>query len=372
MRKIGLWLIGILFIGNIISCGANGKSPNPPAQSGQPNNSTKTGETIKFKKCSYIDKQGIGCEAFSMLIPADWKFEGGLLWRPHPAMPATGNWQVKSPNGIDELTGFPTLPFSWQPNTIGGAIFPIGSKYFGNEVQPTPTSVSDCVKKYIIPRFRPNIGNYKIISSKPVPQLTAVLQAESKLGEIQTVRIRIEYQQNGKPVEEDIYSGLVIYRFPQFTLWILDKNFSFKAEKGTLDAKYRIFETMVGSIKLNLQWFNKYSQLVEAIVKMKLQEIRNVGELSRIISQTNNEISEMRRSQYEAAQASSDRVSKTFSEYMRGTEEYYNPVEGKSVELPSGYNQVWTNNLGEYVLSNELNYNPNVGSNLHWQQIQKP
>ena len=129
---------------------------------------------------------------------------------------------------------------------------------------------------------------------------------------------------------------------------------------------------MIGSIKISIQWFNKYSQLVETIVKMKLQEIRNIGEISRIISQTNDEISEIRRSQYENSQASSDRVSKSFSEYMRGTEEYYNPAEGKSVELPSGYNQVWMNNLGEYVLSNELNYNPNVGSNLHWQEIQKP
>jgi hypothetical protein len=41
------------------------------------------------------------------------------------------------------------------------------------------------------------------------------------------------------------------------------------------------------------------------------------------------------------------------------------------VELPSGYSQVWANRSGEYVMSNNTNYNPNVGSNLGWQQLKK-
>jgi hypothetical protein len=52
-------------------------------------------------------------------------------------------------------------------------------------------------------------------------------------------------------------------------------------------------------------------------------------------------------------------------------ESYQNPFEGRSVELPSGYSHVWANRSGEYILSNSANYNPNVDSNIQWQEMKK-
>jgi hypothetical protein len=40
------------------------------------------------------------------------------------------------------------------------------------------------------------------------------------------------------------------------------------------------------------------------------------------------------------------------------------------VELPSGYNHAWSNNNGEYIVSDNPNFNPNVGSNLDWQPLE--
>jgi len=66
-----------------------------------------------------------------------------------------------------------------------------------------------------------------------------------------------------------------------------------------------------------------------------------------------------------------DRIANNFSQYIRGVVEYYNPMEQKSVELPSGYKNIWTNSSGEYILSNDVNYNPNVISNLNWQLMNR-
>ena len=66
-----------------------------------------------------------------------------------------------------------------------------------------------------------------------------------------------------------------------------------------------------------------------------------------------------------------DRLSENFSQYIRGVDEYYDPVQQKRVELPSGYNEGWVNGLGEYILSDNPNYNPNVGSNQHWERLEK-
>ena len=44
------------------------------------------GKVLRFRQYSLMDPQGIGDEAASMLIPTDWKVEGGVVWRAHPTL----------------------------------------------------------------------------------------------------------------------------------------------------------------------------------------------------------------------------------------------------------------------------------------------
>jgi hypothetical protein len=60
-----------LILALIISYGNTNK--NMPGQ--------KNEKMLKFKKLAYIDAQGTGLEAFSFLMPSDWKFEG-ITWKP--------------------------------------------------------------------------------------------------------------------------------------------------------------------------------------------------------------------------------------------------------------------------------------------------
>ncbi len=55
---------------------------------------------------------------------------------------------------------------------------------------------------------------------------------------------------------------------------------------------------------------------------------------------------------------------------MRGVDEYYNPVEQRNVELPSGYGNAWLNGNGEYIVTDSLNFNPNVELNGNWQRLE--
>jgi hypothetical protein len=103
----------------------------------------------------------------------------------------------------------------------------------------------------------------------------------------------------------------------------------------------------------------------------QMQSIRNAGELSRYIAKTNDEISAMNRQAYANQQASSDRINARFSRYVRGVESYDHPFEGRSVELPSGYREVWVSGGGEYVFSNDAGFNPNVRSTQNW-RLMKP
>lgn len=74
---------------------------------------------IRFKTFIYIDQQGTGIEAFRMLMPSDWQFEGGISWiLNNPSMPAIASFQVRNPKGREEFEVFPNQPFFWT-NSLG-------------------------------------------------------------------------------------------------------------------------------------------------------------------------------------------------------------------------------------------------------------
>jgi len=319
-----------------------------------------------------------------MLIPKDWTFEGGMKWvLDNPGMPATASVRVRNPAGNAEFEVFPNQPFFWTDNQTHRQMFPVGSRYYGNEVRP-PVGPIDALRKIVLPRFRSRASGLKVVKEEHLPELAKTVGAGANAqpgvrAAADGARIRIEYDRKGARYEEEIYGVVESYGFPiqsmfgtfTNTIWTVDYLFSFKAEKGKLDSMGTLFKTIVSSFRVNPQWYNKYTQVVEYLIKAQIRQIRSVGELSRIISQTHNEISEEMSRSFEERQAVYDRVSEKFSQQIRDVDAYYSPVEGRSVELPAGYRQAWTNNLGEIVLSEQEDFNPNIGSNQNWQKMEK-
>jgi hypothetical protein len=51
-------------------------------------------------------------------------------------------------------------------------------------------------------------------------------------------------------------------------------------------------------------------------------------------------------------------------------EGFYDPNRQDVVELPSGYGHAWANNGGEYVLTDDPNFNPNQESTQSWTEME--
>ena len=118
---------------------------------------------VKFKRYSYTDREGTGLEAFSFLMPVDWLFNGGLIWiLDNPGMPATAAFTVSNSKGAEEFEVFPNQPFFWTTNQQLLGMFPSGSRYFGNEVQPV-MNASQALQQIVLPRFRNHVGNLRVI-----------------------------------------------------------------------------------------------------------------------------------------------------------------------------------------------------------------
>jgi len=367
-------LILSLLVFLLISFSNNGcakDSKQDKKQDNQQNN-----QITKFKTFKYIDKDGIGIEAFQVLIPTDWKFDGKIYWvLDNPAMPAVSAFKISNTNGSEEIEAFPNQMYFWTTNPLIQMTKPVGSRYFGAEVRQQMDPLG-FIQNVVIPKTRNNVANLRIIEKKPTPELVKQLGAGQQTPGVTTTadagKIRVEYQLNGKLYEEVFFAvieSITFYTTPANTNWIGDYLLSFKAEKGKLDASTKTFQTIVNSFRINPQWFNKYNQLVEYLIRNQIQHIQAIGQISRMISQTSNEISDMMMESYQNRQSAYDRISENFSQTIRGVDSYYNPIEQKNIELPSGYDNAWTNSLGEYILSDNPNYNPNIESNLNWQRM---
>lgn len=324
---------------------------------------------IKFKTYNHIDKDVFKCEAFSMLIPEGWTVTGGIIWRQHATMPGAITLSVRSPDGLYELNFHPSMPYYWSNNSFSFFGPKEGSYYMGNEVRRPVSGYIQYIEQYILPKggFRS-----KIVGYRRFPELESALRSENGGGfgfsvSIDCGVVDLEYAYNGYLFEGYMTCGIVVNNMMYGkTSWIADKVISTRAPKGMKAEGDKIFNVMLNSFKFNLSWFNLYHQFVQSLTQYVMQDIYNAGLISRIISSTFNQVSDTVRRNYEAQQASNDRVFKGISESIRGVNSYYDPYKGYSVEVPVDYQYVYANPLGEYIVTDNPNYNPNVGSNLTW------
>lgn len=329
---------------------------------------------IKFKPYNYVDNKVFGCEAFSMLVPEEWVVSGGITWRQHATMPGAINISIRSSDGEYQLNLLPSKPYYWSHNPFSFLGPREGTEYMGNEVRCPVSGYLDYLEKYILPKGR---YSTRIIEARKFIELENSLRFENPGAFGTNVIIdggiaKLEYINNNIVYEGDISCGIVITNMMGGkTSWIADKLISTRAPKGRLEEGKKVFNIILKSFKFNLRWFNMYHQLVQYLTQYVMQDIYNAGVISEIIRTTFDQVSDTVRRSYEAQQATNDRVFRGISEGVRGVNSYYDPYKGNSVEIPIDYSYVYANSLGEYIVTDNPNFNPNIGSNINWTKLNR-
>ena len=380
MTVLGQNAVKACLLAAALGCGESA----PPQESRAPASPAGGAPPLRFRRAAVVDREGIGSEAFSLLVPADWEMEGAVHLRlDNPAFPAYGTARVRNPRGTEEFEIFPNLPFFWSGDPMTFSTHPPGTKYFGNVVRQ-PLGAERALREIVLPTFRAGAGDLRVVDARPAPDLAetvrrmqAQAQPEARI-EADAARLRVEYARAGRTLEEEIYGVVQVFNIPIQTFrgpvvhqnWWLDYLFSFKAQKGKLDAAAPLLQTVARSFRLDRDWYNRYAQLVEMFIRHQIRQIRQIGEISRMVAQTSREISEDRLRQWERIQTVRDRMNEEFSRHIRGVDAYQDPNRGGPVELPAGYGHAWSNKLGEYLVTDRADFNPNVGSNVEWTRLE--
>ena len=115
-------------------------------------------------------------------------------------------------------------------------------------------------------------------------------------------------------------------------------------------------ETIRQSFLSNPQWEARISQHNTAISRVAQQEILK---RSRIVAETNDYVSRIRRETAECRAQSDERRQREVGEMIRGTETYDDAnAPGGRVELSGMYDHAWRLTDGTYVLSGDSNFEP--------------
>ncbi len=324
---------------------------------------------LKFTRLSIKDPGINNIEAISFLIPEGWKAEGGIKWFPDHSILANLLMRITDSATGAQIEFLPLQNFTWVENPV----MPMQdfSNYMGNIVHQPIRDVPEFLRIMAFPQVLRHLAAARQVE---VEELTRIAEQVSQnyggQAQVKAARVRYEFDHNGQPWEEDVFVVLVFSAAQGITIWSNTSSYSFRAPKGELDRLKPLMTTTVTTARLSQEWYSGYMYVQQLFMNRMNQGIKNAAAISATITKNSEEIRQMFSDSYRKQQESSDRISRSYSEYIRGVETYTNPYESRPVQLPSGYQNAWVNAQGEYILSPQTGFDPNVGSTVEWRRME--
>lgn len=335
----------------------------PSLQAGEP------ATTLTMSPVTVRDPMVNNIVAGTLFKPEGWKFEGGIKWHPDMYHQADFEAKISNPNTLEQLE---FLPIAYGCH-FKNPVMPMQrlSNYMGSIVLE-PMSPSQLVTEFTLPHFR-KIST-RSARSYDMPELAKLCAANNGGGNWKASRTRVTYTYQGTPVEEDFYVACFYYPEASLgvnnatvTIWGVGLAFSIRAAQGELDRSTPKMLACVHSLKGTAEHL-KQVQYVQRLFCNRINiSIRDAGEISKQISANNDYALNLMRSARATRNASEDRISKQFSDYIRGTQEY--TYGGASYSLPNNYQHAWLNSNGTILLSNSTGFDPNTTHSGTWNEL---
>ncbi len=372
-----------------------------PRMPHEPEPNTPAPNTPQFAPHSVVDPQHQGLVVYTFEYPTEWAAQSRVVWNfGQTSLPVAIYATAFNPQGSQALEFFPTEAFYWlEPNygNIG-----VGQNSRGLICMP-PMPAPDALVRLVIPKYRGNRQNLRVVSVKPVPDLPKIFNDPTLYqSPLESVVVRIEYEEaggggggGGRTYEEEFYGIHTWNRSPAGstvqTNWGFARLFCFRAERGQLDAARPTFWHMVGSVRPNPQWQQVYQQVIQQLNGQFQQQVSafyaNLSAQQQISQQNiayNDQLNQQRSQNVEASiqhqqQLNQERAEshyttqEAFGDALMGREAYIDPNSATgNYHYEHGYNQyVWTDNQGNFQSAPDPTFDPNINSDRNWVQVPK-
>ncbi len=344
-------------------------------------------EPVVLRTQVVMDQQGFGEEAFRLLVPKGWRFDGGVTWDMNrfPAEAFT-SYTVTSPDGAAVFEQFPHASLFWAEDQM------LQYSYSQNGFAVAqPVSAEQALREFYLGNYRPEAAGAEILETQSLPELAQqvaqwqqmLMRVFSSISppqfqyEIRTdgARAKFSYTVADKPMIEDVTVVIVyfiaympsMYGTVPATTWMAAPT-SFRAPAAEMDQRLETFRAIAASRLDNAVWHEHIMKLAAVITREQLRQQQAIFDRLNQIRQTQSETSDMLFESWQKRSAAYDRIFDNYSQSLRGVETYSDPVSSRQVELPTGYRHAWSNG-SDYVLSDDAGFNPNSGSSQTWTEI---
>jgi hypothetical protein len=332
---------------------------------------TTDSPALKMVQRQVTDPQS-GMVAYTYLVPEGWTINDGVGWDySNMLQPAYFYSSCYNNNGLTVQIHANVHGRYWQ-NAMGNS----------GTMRP-PGSITEALQWRMREVRKTAIGfsNQQIISNYDQPQPAFLPGATSHYLQ-QYGMVQGRYLHNNYVFDEIWYGTLLATRlynppnwtgfFSDDTTWQLSDQVSISVSGNEqLQTGQAVAMSIKSSLRPTLQFYNCEQQVIKILQNSARESIRSAGEVSKIISETNNYISDTINKSYWERQKTNDKMHEQFCDYIRDIDRY---TDGKGYEyqLPSGYQDAWINDKGEVLLTDANTPDPNgIYSTGYWTKMER-
>ncbi len=311
----------------------------------------------------------LGCPAWTFLAPRDWVKQGGVVWTGRMAPAYYTELSIRNPRGLEEFRLFPIFLFAEtsQPVLANGAEI---RRYAG---------AAPCIREIIIPRCRPEIQGGRVNPVEPLPKLAEEAAERARpLGlrgmRTDSARLLVDYPLKNTTMEEMFYGIVIAVQGPGVINWVIDRAFSYRAEKGRLEAAFGVLGRIGGSLYENPEWVSRRRQELARMIAARTRPPQiSAGRSGPSILDVSKEMSRAQDQFVKGLHQSSaarDRATQPWTDAFRGVHARQNPTTGETVYVPNGYQRYYQDNLGNRMGSNDMIGDPYVNYRINAIELQ--
>lgn len=348
--------------------------------------------TVKLRQHTFKDKAMSGMASHTILVPNGWKAEGGAFWAPRQwfkVMPSQ-DIRVIGPDGtlVSIEPSFMAKDFTPPPG-LGMQKSPTGSVDGGFPVIPWPAELGQWrrwLSQDVIKTAFPKAKSIQVKDAMVMPELTAaarqayapikrMLESNNGMGgmrataDCQVLGFHSTYTIEGTSFEELRLVSLISTTnegpyVGKTVLWSVDRAITYRAPEGTLEENMGLLKAIADSVRMTDKWFSMRADLHAKIMKISRQiavdNMNAARKRSEILAQSSRDLNRISMEGYRNRQAVQGGIQERIIHSIRGTEVYSVPGTSESVQLPSSYENVYTNGQGEFLLTNDSLFQPGV------------
>jgi len=364
-----------------MSCNSqNNTNSKQTSSSKNSTNAATEGNALHMQLAAIKDNQVTKGDAVLFLLPKGWQQKSQLDWdAQNTQFPASAYLHVNNPENTAQLHIYKTSFYTLSNQSMQYAGIGLGNKYMGGIVVASmPSSTTEATMRTLnemnVLPAGVKITDTKVIkieSTNPID-----IQAKQQNPQVQFISDNViskgTFTKNGEnyTVLINAYVNGTVNKSLNFSNWQVLPILFFIKQDANEKVNTELCQAVLKSIRYSPAFLSAQTQVIKYLTDQYYQGLRNIAAISQQISRNNDAMIASIDKSYEKANSTYKPTNDGFSQYIKGVENY-SDGNGASYELPSSYNTAWKNGNGEIILTNETNYNPNIGSTQNWEQLNK-